>query len=313
MSLISDALDDIKKQLPQIECRVDEPMAQHTSFRIGGSGAAMFFPKTTADTVALLRTLSKTGVRPLIIGNGSNLLVQDAPLDDIVIKTGGSLTGIALTGEGEIKAESGVLLSQTAVFALEHGLKGLEFAHGIPGTLGGAVVMNAGAYGGEIKDVVVETTSVTPDGEIVQTKGTALDFSYRHSRFSHTEEIILSSVIRLEKGNPEDIRGRMEELSKKRRESQPLNLPSAGSTFKRPPNGYAAALIEQAGLKGFAVGGAKVSEKHAGFVVNTGKATFSDVIAVMDHVQETVLRQFGIALEPEVKIIRQRQRDCRER
>jgi UDP-N-acetylmuramate dehydrogenase len=303
MSLVSEAIDTIRERLPKLECRLNEPMWQHTSFRIGGTAAAMFIPASAEETAALRRVLCQTGVKPLIVGNGSNLLVADGALDIIVIKTGGGLTGISLTGETEITAGSGVLLSQVANFALEHGLEGLEFAHGIPGTLGGAIVMNAGAYGGEMKDVVTKTVSVSAEGALACTEGGDHEFSYRHSRFSDLDELIVSAVLRLKKGDPAEIRGRMEELSKKRRESQPLNLPSAGSTFKRPKGGYAAALIEQAGLKGYAVGGAMVSEKHAGFVVNTGKATFSDVCAVMAHVQETVYRQTGIRLEPEVKII----------
>jgi UDP-N-acetylmuramate dehydrogenase len=204
-------------------------------------------------------------------------------------------------------AESGILLSKLAVFALEHSLTGLEFAHGIPGTLGGAVSMNAGAYGGEMKDIVVKTTAVAPDSQVFDVIGDAHGFSYRRSRFSEMNHVILSSVLKLDKGDPEVIKSRMDELSRKRRESQPLNLPSAGSTFKRPQGGYAAALIEQAGLKGYVFGGAMVSEKHAGFVVNRGNATFSDVMAVIDHVRETVLKQFSIELEPEVKIIKSRQ------
>lgn len=304
MSLVSEAIDTIRSRLPQLECRLNEPMWQHTSFRIGGTAAAMFLPASAGETAALRRILWELGVKPLIVGNGSNLLVADGALEIIVIKTSGGLTGISLTGETEITAGSGVLLSQVANFALEHGLRGLEFAHGIPGTLGGAIVMNAGAYGGEMKDVVTETMSVSSEGALVCTEGDDHEFSYRHSRFSDSDALITSAVLQLRKGDPAEIRGRMEELSKKRRESQPLNLPSAGSTFKRPKGGYAAALIEQAGLKGFAVGGAMVSEKHAGFVVNTGKATFSDVCALMEHIQETVYRQTGITLEPEVKIIR---------
>jgi UDP-N-acetylmuramate dehydrogenase len=229
----------------------------------------------------------------------------------IAIKTHGCLNDITQTGDtnnaAEITAESGVLLSKLAVFALEHAFSGLEFAHGIPGTLGGAVTMNAGAYGGEMKDIVHKTTAVTQGAHVYDVTGDSHGFSYRHSRYSDTEDIILSSVLQLKKGNPEEIKSRMDELSKKRRESQPLNMPSAGSTFKRPQGGYAAALIEQAGLKGYTVGEAMVSKKHAGFVVNLGSATFRDVMAVIDHVREMVLNQFGIELEPEVKIIRSRQ------
>jgi UDP-N-acetylmuramate dehydrogenase len=307
MNPLFSAIDEIRQKLPQIECRTNEPMSLHTSFRIGGTVAAMFFPKSVEETASLRRVLSENGVCPLIVGNGSNLLVEDGALDIAVIKTSGGLTEISLTGETEITAGSGLLLSQLASFALQNSLTGLEFAHGIPGTLGGAIVMNAGAYGGEMKDVVRETVSISTDGTLVRTLGEDHDFSYRHSRFSNAAELIASSVLRLGKGDSAEIRSRMEELSGKRRESQPLNLPSAGSTFKRPVGGYAAALIEQAGLKGYTVGGAMVSEKHAGFVVNAGGATFSDVMAVMDHVRHTVLQRFNIELEPEVKIIRRQQ------
>jgi UDP-N-acetylmuramate dehydrogenase len=311
MDNISAVFEAIKKQVPEIEYRVDEPMRSHTSFKIGGRVTAMFFPDSQSSMVLLCQILRDLAVRPLIIGNGSNILAEDGPLDLLVIKTHGGLNDIKLSGAelpgqntAEIIAESGVLLSKLAVFALNHALTGLEFAHGIPGTLGGAVAMNAGAYGGEMKDAVVKTTALAPDASIYDTRGEEHGFSYRHSRFSDSEDIILSSVLRLTKGSAEEIKDRMDELSKKRRQSQPLNMPSAGSTFKRPKNGYAAALIEQSGLKGFCVGGAMVSEKHSGFVVSRGDATFNDVMAVMEHVRETVFKQFGIELEPEVKIIR---------
>lgn len=304
MNNISAVFEVLRKQLPEIEYRRDEPMKNHTSFKIGGNVAAMFFPKSQNDIVVLNQILVNFGLKPLIIGNGSNILAEDGQLDILVIKTHGCFNDIKVTGNEEITAESGALLSKIAVAALEHQLTGFEFAHGIPGTLGGAVSMNAGAYGGEIKDVVIKTTTLATDGSVYETVGDAHSFSYRHSRFSDSEDIILSSVIKLTKGNLEAIKSRMDELSQKRRESQPLNLPSAGSTFKRPKNGYAAALIDEARLKGFAIGGAMVSEKHAGFVVNRGDATFKDVMDVMDHVRETVFNRFGIELEPEVKIIR---------
>lgn len=310
MNRLSAAVEAVKKQLPEIKLRFDEPMKNHTSFKIGGAVTAMFTPASTDELVRLCGVLSDHRVKPLIMGNGTNLLVEDGPLNLIVIKTQGGLGNMTLSGEHEITAESGALLSKLAVFAQEQGLSGLEFAHGIPGTLGGAVSMNAGAYGGEMRDIVSSTTafdagagSVSWSGPYVVT-GDEHDFSYRHSRFSDMDSVLLSSVLKLTPGEPEEIKARMDELSSKRRGSQPLNMPSAGSTFKRPKNGYAAALIEQAGLKGYAVGGAQVSEKHSGFVVNTGGATFSDVVAVMEHVREEIVRQFGIELEPEVKMIR---------
>lgn len=306
MKDISAAIDAVKKQLPEIECRRGESMKNHTSFRIGGNVSAMYIPRTLSEITSLRGILHAYDIKPLIIGNGTNLLVEDGVLRLLVIKTHAGLSDIRLTGDTEITAESGALLSKLAVFAMTHNLCGLEFAHGIPGTLGGAVTMNAGAYGGEMKDVVIKTTAAAPGASVYDITGPAHGFSYRHSRFSNSDDVILSSVIQLKKSSAEEIRTRMDELAEKRRESQPLNLPSAGSTFKRPKNGFAAALIEQAGLKGYAVGGAMVSEKHSGFVVNRGGATFNDVMAVIDHVRETVFRQSGIELEPEVKIIRSR-------
>jgi UDP-N-acetylmuramate dehydrogenase len=211
------------------------------------------------------------------------------------------MCAINLTGENEITVQSGALLSKTAAFAMENSLTGFEFAHGIPGTIGGAVYMNAGAYGGEIKNVAVLTKAWGKNG-IYTVRGDEHDFSYRHSCFSGKSDVILETVLRLAPGNREEIKREMSSLAAKRRASQPLDKPSAGSTFKRPAVGYAAALIDQAGLKGYTVGGAQVSEKHAGFVVNFADATYEDVIAVMDHVKRTVLEKCGVELEPEVEI-----------
>ncbi|SHH93674.1 UDP-N-acetylmuramate dehydrogenase [Sporobacter termitidis DSM 10068] len=304
MNNVSAVFETLRELLPDIEYRLDEPLKEHTSFRIGGPVSVMFFPKSPEELRILCGVLKNFSLKALVIGNGTNLLADDGPIDLAVVKTHAGLGDIRLTGETEITAESGVLLSRLAGFALEHALTGLEFAHGIPGTLGGAVAMNAGAYGGEMKDVVAKTSFLGQGLALYDIYGADHAFSYRRSRFSDSGDIILSSVLRLKKGDPQEIRARMEALAAKRRESQPLTLPSAGSTFKRPKNGYAAALIDQAGLRGYAVGGAMVSDKHTGFVVNRGGATFEDVLAVMDHVREEVLRRFGTALEPEVKIIR---------
>ncbi len=303
MNDIAAVIGAVRSELPQIEARLDEPMRDHTSFRIGGLVSAMFFPRSEDGLKALVRLLSESGAAPLIFGNGTNLLAGDGRLELIAVKTNG-VCDVRQTGKNEITAAGGVTLARLAVFACARGLAGLEFAHGIPGTLGGAVIMNAGAYGGEMRDVVVRTLSLLPDGTEAVTSGTGHAFSYRHSRFSEAGETVLSSVLELSEGDPREIRLTMDTLAQKRRASQPLELPSAGSTFKRPTGGYAAALIEEAGLKGFAVGGAMVSEKHSGFIVNRGGATFSDVLAVMEHVRETVLKRTGIELEPEVKIIR---------
>ena len=298
------ALDrQIHDYLPDLNWAADEPMAKHTSFRIGGPAKRMAFPKTREQLVVLMGFLQDAGVKPLLIGNGTNLLVADKGLDTVGIDTSAELSHIELTDEGEIAADAGVSLAKLALFAWKNGLTGLEFAHGIPGTLGGGVVMNAGAYGGELKDVVTEVTALYPDGVKVLTPA-ELDFSSRHSVFSAGDGIVLGAKVKLESGDPDAIKAKMDDLMARRKASQPLELPSAGSTFKRPAGGYAAALIDAAGLKGYAVGGAQVSEKHAGFVVNRGGATFDDVLRLMDHIRSEVLRTSGVELEPEVKIIR---------
>lgn len=297
-------LKEYTSRFPTAIVKLDEPMSNHTSFRIGGPVTAMVFPQSEEEVGYILRLAQEANVRTLVIGNGTNLLVSDKPLDMLVIKTGDGLSDINLSGENTIRAGSGILLSKLAVFALNHGLTGFEFAHGIPGTLGGAVVMNGGAYGGEMKYVTVSTRAICSDLEIREFFGEENDFSYRHSRYSGTDDMVLSAEIRLEPGDPESIKAKMDELSARRRQSQPLNMPSAGSFFKRPVNGYAGTMIDQSGLKGYTVGGAQVSEKHAGFVVNRGGAAFDDVLRLMEHVQNTVHQRFGVMLEPEVKIIK---------
>lgn len=297
------AMREIKKMMPELELRRNEPMSAHCSFRIGGPVSAMAFPKSAEECEYLAQLLAGFEIEPLVMGNGTNLLVCDDPLDIFVIKTCGGMSGAELLDETTIRAEAGITLSRLAVFARSHGLSGLEFAHGIPGSLGGAVSMNAGAYGGEMKAVVRSVRFLDSDAELFEFSGEELGFEYRKSVFSDTDSIILDAVIELERGEPEEIDARMLELAEKRRASQPLELPSAGSTFKRPANGYAAALIDSCGLKGFRIGGAMISEKHAGFVVNAGGASFDDVIAVMEHAADTVYRMTGTELEPEVKII----------
>lgn len=290
---------------PDAVYRLNEPMKNHVSFKIGGEAAAMFFPRTADELRKLIEIGRKTGVKPFIMGNGTNLLVSDERLDMIIIKTHDGLGKIKLSEDKEdvIIAESGALLSKIAVFALNNGLTGFEFAHGIPGTFGGALVMNAGAYGGEMKDVVLSAEYISESGDVKRLSGDELDFSYRHSAFTEND-FILSGEIKLQKGDKAAIKEKMDTLAMKRKSSQPLTMPSAGSTFKRPATGYAAAMIEQSGLKGYSIGGARVSERHAGFVVNTGDASFDDVLRLMDHVKDTVFKKFQVELTPEVKIIR---------
>ncbi len=286
--------------LPEIRVSFGQRLALHTSFRVGGPAAAMFFPETPEEFAALMPALEARGVPVRILGNGTNVLAGDGEHAFAVVKTS-SMNGITRTGEEEIKALCGATLARTASFACAEGLAGLEFAHGIPGSVGGAVFMNAGAYGGEMKDVVVSAL-VYSGGRTYSVPASEMELAYRTSRFERTGEIVLAASFRLQKGRREAIGERMEELAAKRRASQPLDKPSAGSTFKRPANGYAAAMIDQAGLKGYCVGGAGVSEKHAGFVVNNGGATFADVTAVMAEVQRRVKEKFDTLLEPEVRI-----------
>ena len=298
----SSLIRDIKAALPGIDLRQNEPMAEHCSFRIGGPAAAMALPGSADALQELLTFLRQAGVHPLIIGNGTNILPLDRGLDRFVVVTCPGAGRVTVSGD-MVTADCGATLAAAAAAAAEAGLTGLEFAHGIPGSVGGGVVMNAGAYGGELKDVVRCTEYMDEELTVRTVQGAEHDFSYRHSVFSGRETVVLRTEFALSPGDPETIRARMRELAARRRASQPLELPSAGSTFKRPAGGYAAALIDEAGLRGYTVGGAKVSEKHAGFVVNTGGATAADVLRLMEHIQKTVLARSGIELEPEVLVL----------
>lgn len=278
-----------------------EPMSRHTSFRVGGPIRAMLVcDGDPAGLGPVLKKAGELGVVPLFIGNGSNLLAPDEGLDALAIKT----TASALTRDGDmITAQSGTPMARLAVFAMEHGLTGLEFAHGIPGTVGGGITMNAGAYGGELKDRVVSVAALDPEGNERVFSNEECGFSYRHSLFSEGGWYITRVKFRLAPGDREAIRAHMKELADKRREKQPLEWPSAGSTFKRPAGHFAAALIDECGLKGLRIGGAQVSEKHAGFVVNVGGATCRDIRALMEQVKAKVREQTGVELEPEVKLL----------
>ena len=296
-------LREARSRRPELTILENEPMSRHCSFRIGGACDAMLLPSSIEDVEAVCALLAECGEKPFLMGNGTNLLVTDAPLHRIVLRMGEEFSRIDPVNGTALRAESGATLSRLASFAAARGLAGLEFAHGIPGTLGGAASMNAGAYGGEMKDVVTSVTYLDKDLSLRETDDAG--FSYRHSRFSDTDCIVLGAKISLREDDPDAIRERMRSLAERRRSSQPLDMPSAGSTFKRPAGGYAAALIDGAGLKGYTVGGAQVSEKHAGFVVNRGGACFDDVLRLIEHIQSEVYRVSGIELEPEVKIIRE--------
>ena len=294
----------LRAQLPGLEILEYEPMRAHCSFRIGGPARALVRPASAEETAAVCRIVRDGGAQPLIIGNGTNLLITDGAVDRIVVQMGERMADVTRADETHLCAGAGIPLARLAQAALGYGLAGLEFAHGIPGSLGGAVSMNAGAYGGEMKDVVVSTRYLDRELNLREAVGAEHAFGYRHSVFSDTDCVVLGSTLALTPDDPAAIQARMRDLSERRRSRQPLELPSAGSTFKRPVGGYAAALIDQAGLKGYTVGGAQVSEKHAGFVVNRGGATFDDVLRLMDHIRSEVLRTSGVELEPEVKIIR---------
>lgn len=276
----------------------DEPMSNHTSFKVGGNASFMVVPDTKEKIVSLKKELCD--IPHIVIGNGSNLLFSDDGYDGVVIKLGNSFSDIIVDGD-EITAKSGASLSKIANIALQNGLGGFEFASGIPGSVGGAVYMNAGAYGGEMKDVVLNTVCVGESGNIL-----VLDdnkFSYRHSIYSETDLVMLETTIKLYKCDKEEIKAKMDDFNNRRREKQPLNFPSAGSTFKRPSGYFAGRLIEESGLKGYCVGGAKVSEKHAGFVINYDHATAKDILNLIDHIKSEVYMRFGVELEPEIRII----------
>lgn len=287
----------------EICIRYGEPMSKHTSFRIGGNVEAMAFPKNREELSLLLNWSGLLDRKPVILGAGTNVLAPDEGMEGLVICLKDCLDGIERLDDRRIRVMAGVTLSRAAVFAASQGLSGLEFAHGIPGTLGGGVYMNAGAYGGDLGSVCREVELMDFRGNLYTRTGEEMDFSYRHSCLETEPAIVVSAVLELEPGKEEDIRGRMKELQTKRLASQPLNLPSAGSAFKRPAGGYAAALIEQAGLKGFRVGDAAISEKHAGFAVNLGGATAADVKRLLEEVSRRVEAHSGIRLEPEIRIL----------
>ena len=292
----------LKSRFPDLELRENEPMSRHTTFRIGGPARLMALPWDRKEAAAVVRTAAEVGVRPFFLGNGSNLLVSDSGYEGFVVKA----SHLDQTREvnHRLRAESGIPLARLAMAALGRGLTGLEFAHGIPGTLGGAVVMNAGAYGGEMAQVLTAVTYLDGTGKVATIPAADCGFGYRHSLFSdHPDWLILEAEMELQPGDAEVIKSRMDELAAQRRTKQPLEWPSAGSTFKRPEGHFAAALIDQCGLKGFSVGDAQVSEKHAGFLVNKGMATAADMRRLMDQVRERVLRETGVELEPEVKFL----------
>jgi len=294
-------LDRLKGVTSKENIYVNEPMKKHTSFRIGGPADILVIPQNREELINIIKILKFGNYPFIVLGNGTNLLVSEKGIRGVVIKLT-SLKNVYVE-EDIIIAEAGALLSYIANIALLNQLAGFEFASGIPGTLGGAITMNAGAYGPEIKDVIIQVETIDKEGNIQILKNKDMHFSYRNSIIQLKDLIVLKAWIKLNKGNYEAIRKRMEELNLRRKEKQPLEYPSAGSTFKRPEGYYAGKLIEDAGLKGFSIGGAKVSDKHCGFIINTGEASFFDVLQLIEHIQKTVKNKFGVELIPEVKII----------
>ena len=296
----STILETIRNTLPDVSVTEQEPMKAHCSFRTGGPAAAFLVPEDEGSMLKLLAVLSENEIPFIVLGNGTNVVFRDESLPYCIISTE-KLQEISLTEEGYVSAQAGAALSRVATFAYENSLTGMEFASGIPGSAGGGVLMNAGAYGGELKDIILSVRCCGKNGKYIQElPAEQCDFRYRHSLFQSGDYVILGAVFRLERGEKSGIAAKMKELNARRREQQPLDLPSAGSAFNRPEGHYAAALIEQCGLKGTAVGGAQVSEKHAGFIVNTGTATSADLEALLTLVSDTVKERTGIELQREI-------------
>ena len=302
MSELSVFQRNISAFFPEIELRFDELLARHTSFRIGGGAEVMAFPKSEDELSALLKKSALLDWKFAILGAGTNVLAPDEGVQGLVICLKDCLDGMRQTDETHIQVMAGVTMSRAAVFAANLGLAGMEFAHGIPGTVGGGVYMNAGAYGGEISDICESVQVMDYSGEVKTLSRDQMDFSYRHSCLEGQNAVVVSTVFGLIPGSSDEIRSKMKDFQQRRMASQPLDLPSAGSAFKRPSGGYAAALIDQAGLKGYRIGGAAISEKHAGFAVNLGGATAADVKALLAQVSETVNNSTGVLLEPEIRI-----------
>ena len=291
--------DYIEKIVPKENILFNEPMSRHTTFRVGGAAKCLIKINNKEQLKKLVPYLQITGQKYFILGNGSNLLVGDRGYSGIVVKLDDGNGSITVEGE-RMKVSAGTLLGKAAMEAKENSLTGMEFASGIPGTIGGAIVMNAGAYGGEMKQIVESVEVMNREGEILVLDNDTMEFGYRTSVIKSRPFVILETVLALKKGDKEEIGAKMEELAKQRREKQPLEYASAGSTFKRPEGYFAGQLIMDAGLRGFSIGGARVSEKHCGFVINSGNATAADIREVIEEVQQCVKAKFGVALEREV-------------
>ncbi len=292
--------EKLTKNIDKARVLTDEPMSKHTTFRVGGNADYFVVVKNAEEIKCVLKLCKEENIPYYILGNGSNLLVGDGGYRGVIIQIWKEMSNIKVEGAG-IRAQAGVLLSKIGNVALDAGLTGFEFAAGIPGCLGGAVMMNAGAYGGEMKDVLKEVTVLTEDGECLTLQNEELELGYRTSIVAKKGYIVLEAFIQLEQGDKDKIKERMNELKLQRTTKQPLEYPSAGSTFKRPEGYFAGKLIQDAGLRGFQVGGAQVSEKHCGFVINKGGATAADIMELVSKVQEKIQAEFGVQLEMEIK------------
>lgn len=297
-----DIIEALRQIDSDLEMNINEKMSRHTTFKTGGPASLFIRPDSLEQLKKVVALLKRAEVPYFILGNGSNLLVSDKGYDGAIISTD-KFTDIRLEDEKTIYAEAGVKNSAIAAFARDNSLTGYEFAAGIPGSLGGAVIMNAGAYGGEMKLIVKEVRALSPQGEIIRLDNEALRFDYRTSALKGKDFIVISAILELEKGDKDEISAQMNELALKRKEKQPLEYPSAGSTFKRPEGYFAGKLIEDSGLRGYTVGGAMVSDKHCGFVINKGEATSKDIYTLILNVQNTVYEKFGVRLEPEVILL----------
>ena len=282
----------------------NERLADHISFKVGGPCPLLIEPKNENQLKDIITEIRKENIPFAVLGNGTNVLVSDGGIDKVIVKIGDEMTRLSLEGEDVISCSAGTKVVTLCKFALENSLSGLEFAYGIPGTCGGAVFMNAGAYGGEVKDVLSEITYLTPDSELKTMSAEEAELSYRHSVFKENGCIVVSAKFKLKKAPKEEIKNAMTDFLSRRKDKQPLEYPSAGSTFKRPEGYYAGALIEQCGLKGKTVGGAQISEKHAGFLINKNNATAKDITDLINLTRETVKKETGVTLEPEVIILR---------
>lgn len=297
-------IEALEKYALSLECSAEREvsMKNYTSFKVGGPAELFLSPEDAGQTAKLVRFCEKEEIPVFVLGKGSNLLVSDRGIKGAVIYTG-KQCGISMVDENTVRAQSGASLAQLCTFALENSLSGLEFAYGIPGTVGGAVFMNAGAYGGEMKDVLLNSEYVSTDGTSGELDNEAMELSYRHSAYENSNLVITAASVRLAPADRNEIKSTMNDILTRRKEKQPLEYPSAGSTFKRPEGNFAGALIEQCGLKGVSVGGAQVSEKHAGFIINRGGATAADILSLIKHVQARVKAQTGVSLETEIRLI----------